>query len=608
MDCPHTHMWYELERGALPREDVDRLRRHVAECHACQARAVSVREVAAGLEQLAGCLRHDLAAEANKSLVRRARMRGQMGRPPKLPLVLRLQRSRRLKRGIAASLAAAAVVAAAVVGLWIHRAAEPSMKGSLQQLVKVSVQPDKQDAFAAIAKTAAAAVSEELARPSPSLEQVGDLLMVTYIAQHPKERRQIEDIRFLADGACSRRLGLQDEVAVIGRWPMIASVALAQAQPEAALAEAEDKTSAARRFILAGHYEKALEALPPGDSAAALRAWCLVSLDRLTEASQVLSAAEGRSGGAVISVMRADVALRSGDLAGALKRYDALAESNDRFWFTAGYICRYELSDARSAGKRFERVKDRALAAYVAQKFPGELAAAKDEQPMPLLAEHFANYDLGPLTDWALVQTRGSEFQIVATPHGKTLQQDEVNFRGAEFLTGDDAWSDYTLQTDVRVAVSHGNYTIGAAAYRRADHTGYVLELSPDSLRLVKQFSERTRGRQTKTAASGRMELKPLQAQMRLDQSPAVGWTYTMKIRVQRADGGVNVAGKVWRTDVQEPLGWQVAWTDPGQGDIAPLVGGAAGVQISGAKIQVDNFIILRNESAGEPVVAVKQK
>ncbi|MBE3069555.1 MAG: hypothetical protein IMZ66_04890 [Planctomycetes bacterium] len=91
---------------------------------------------------------------------------------------------------------------------------------------------------------------------------------------------------------------------------------------------------------------------------------------------------------------------------------------------------------------------------------------------------------------------------------------------------------------------------------------------------------------------------------MRLDQPLARGWWYTMKMRVQRVDGGVSMAGKMWRTDEDEPLGWQVVWTDTGQGGVGPFAGGAAGVQISGARALVDNVVIARNKVSKEVFAA----
>jgi tetratricopeptide (TPR) repeat protein len=598
MKCPHTHLWYELERGELPREEADSLRRHATECEACRSRSDSIREVAAGLEQLAAGQRHDLLDDGQESVLRRARLRGLVGRPPRLPLIVRMQRTRWFKVVVPGVMTAAAA-ALLVVGLVFFKDTGAETKGSLLQLVNSTAKLERPEQFLALAKVADAAVSEELARPSPSPQQVGDLLLVAYIAQHPKERRQADDIRFLVEGAWSRRLAAGLQTASAGPQPMVASVAVAQA----GLATTADPLAEARRHVLSGNYEKALAALPADDSAAVLRAWCLESEGKLAEAAKELAAVEGRTDSGLARLVRADIALRSRDLAEALKQYESLAETNDRFWFTAGYLCRYELADARAAGKRFEKIKDRSIAAYVAKNFQPELAAAKEKSPRPILTEDFESYELGPLTTWTLVMTRGKEFSVVdVAPHGHALAQDEVDFRGAEFLTGDPDLTDYTLQVDVKIVASHGPYTVGAAAYRRSDRSGYVLELSPSGLRLVKQFATRERGKQSGVGAAEQMVLAPVQGQVRLDQPPAFGWWYTLKIRVQKVDGGVSVAGKLWRTDDQEPLAWQVVWTDSGQGELAPLFGGAAGVQISGAKVQIDNFIIFENDPTRQPI------
>jgi hypothetical protein len=75
-------------------------------------------------------------------------------------------------------------------------------------------------------------------------------------------------------------------------------------------------------------------------------------------------------------------------------------------------------------------------------------------------------------------------------------------------------------------------------------------------------------------------------------------------MRVQKVEDGVSVAGKMWRTDTQEPRDWQVVWTDGGQGGGPPIESGAAGIQISGAQALIDNFVVTRNEAPREGTVA----
>jgi hypothetical protein len=275
-------------------------------------------------------------------------------------------------------------------------------------------------------------------------------------------------------------------------------------------------------------------------------------------------------------------------VAGALREYEMLAAGSDRYWFAAGYLCRYELADARAAGVRFQQVRDLDFRDYVVRHFGAELAAARDYQPERLFAADFDSWDLGEPTEMGLVRVRGGEFHIVDVPRGKALEQDELDSHGAEFLAGEADWSDYTLQFDVKLLASRGDYALGAAAYRRAGQTGYVLELSPGRLRLVKQLA---------AGPPRRMLLEPEQGQIRLDEPPVRGWWYTLAIRVQHVPGGASVTGKFWRTDTDEPLAPQVAWTDNGQVGVGPLIGGLAGVQISGAMVQIDNFIITRNEA-----------
>jgi hypothetical protein len=298
----------------------------------------------------------------------------------------------------------------------------------------------------------------------------------------------------------------------------------------------------------------------------------------------------------------AHLALESENVAEAVRQYEVMAREDDRYWFAAGYLYRYELGDTREAGLRFSRVRAQRLAAYVAGEFQAELAAARSE-PLRLVAENFDDYDSGAPPDWALVRASGGEFRIVAVPGGKALELNQVGFAGAELLTGSQFWGNYTLGFDVQVLDHEGDYVVGAAAYRRSDRTGYVLELSAHRLRLVKQFASAAGAPGSPRARPERLVTAPLKAAVHLAESPEAGRWYAMKIRVQRLDDGVAVAGKVWPRGGAEPLGWQVVWTDAGQAG-GPLDGGLAGIQVSGAHVLIDNLVIARNQCTETPVPA----
>jgi len=606
MDCPRTHELYELERGTASREEADVLRRHMAECEACRAEAADLRDVAAALERLAGRTRADLPPAPPQSVLRRARIHGWLGRPMKSPLAVRMNQARwvRISLPVTAAIAGAILI---VVGLQISAPEELTPRGALERLARDSNATTAGGDLPPLSPVARAAAAEELARPDPSLEQVADLLLVAYITQRPHSGRQVHDVRFLVDQVWSRRRPAPAATASLRLVaPILATVAMAEAaQGLAAGAAPADPRGTARSLILSGDYAQALAALPSDDSAAVLKAWCLASLGRSAEAVRTLAKAEGDAGPALARVLRADLALQGGDVAEAMRQYETLAAQNDRFWFPAGYLCRYELADPRGAGLRFARVRDTALAAYVAQAFEAELAAVKEAVPAPLVVEDFGSYEVGTPGNWALVRTRCGEFHVTEVPGGKALRQDEINCRGAELLLATTRdWSDYTFRVDVKVLASQGDYVIGAATYRRPNQTGYVLEVSPHRLRLQKQFGVREDTRKPAPPRSECLALEPMQAQVRLDEPPVEGWWYTLKIRVQRVDNGVSVAGKVWRTDTPEPLGWQVVWTDTGQGRVDPIPSGACGVQISGAKVLIDNLIVTANEVPKEMATA----
>ena len=598
MECPRTHEWYELERGDLSREHAERLRGHIAECFSCRHKADGTRGVAAALESLAGCTRDELSEDAGESVLRRGRVHGLVGKGYRQPLTVRLVRSRWVRLGLPLAVAAAGAVLI-VIGLQFTASVDLTPRGALERLVQGSSQVTNASDLRRLAPLVRSAVSEEMARAQPSSDQVGDLLLASYISRRPREDRQVKDFRFLVTNIWSRRHE-QAPVATASRpaWPMLASVALTQAvMPVAtAAAGAAGPVGVAKSRMLSGDYAGALAVLPPTEDVPVLRAWCLESLGRPAEAARVLVNAQGT----LPMVLRADLALSGQDVAESLRQYEILAAGDDRYWFAAGYLCRYELADAHEAGVRFQRVRDENLRDYTSRTFRGELLAAGSGGPDRLFAADFDKWETGAPEEMMLVRVHGGEFRVVDLGRGKALEQNEISRRGAEFLVGEDDWSDYTLQFDVRVLESQGNYAIGAAAYRRADQTGYVLELSSGRVRLVKQLVALEAAKKPGSGLPERMRLEPVQAEVGLEEPPARGWWYTMKIRVQHVPGGVSIAGKFWRSDTEEPLTPQVVWTDSGGAGAGPLLGGVAGVQVSGARVQVDNFVITRNESVGD--------
>lgn len=592
MDCPRAHEWYELERGTASREDADRLRRHLDECEACRAGAEQHRNLAASLESLAERSRADLSDEAVESLYRRARVHGWLGRPMRHPIGLRVQRKRWLPWGVPLAVAAAAAVLV-IVGLHPPVPGVVKPAGALDRLARSARRTTSVHELAPLAVLARAAIGEELARPAPNADCVADLILVSFITQRPREARQARDVRFLVEGVLAQR---GESAGRFARLPLGCSFLASMAVPPLSLSEAAEGLSDAKALVLAGAYEEALAAMHADDRDVALRVWCLQMLGRSAEAAHVLAGAEEPPPDAMARALRVDLALQSRNVAEAIRQYEALADENDRYWFAAGYLTRYALGDAHGAGLRFKRVKDPRLASYVAREFGMELAAA-EIRPLRLVAEDFEGYGVGTPAEWALVRARGGEFHIVDVPGGKALRQNEVDLVGAELLTGSTRWGNYTLQVDVKVEASRGDYAIGAVACRSADDSGYVLELSPRRLRLVKQFAA-TEGRAGPAGARReRLLLEPFQAVMHLDEPPAQGWWYTLKIRVQQMDDGVSVAGKAWRTDTDEPLAWQVAWTDTGQAGCPVLLRGLAGLQISGARVLVDNLLLMKEEA-----------
>jgi len=595
MNCPRAHEWYELERGpGAPgsREDADRLRRHLGECEACRARAEQHRNLAASLESLAEHSRADLSDEAVESLYRRARVHGWLGRPMRHPIGLRVQRKRWLPWVVPLAVAAAAAVLV-IVGLHPPVPGVIQPAGAIDRLARSTRHATSVEELSRLAALARAAVGEELARPAPNADRIADLVLVSFITQRPHEARQARDVRFLVEGVWAQR---GESAGRIARLPLGCSFLASAAVPPVSLREAAGGLSDAKALVLAGAYEEALAAMRADDRDVALRVWCLQMLGRSAEAAHVLAGAEEPPPDAMARALWVDLALQNQNVAEAIRQYEALADENDRYWFAAAYLTRYELGDAHGAGLRFKRVKDPRLVSYVAREFGTELAAA-EHRPLRLVAEDFEGYERGTPAEWALVRARGGEFHIVDVPGGKALRQNEVDRVGAELLTGSPHWGNYTLQVDVKVEASRGDYAIGAVACRSADDSGYILELSPRRLRLVKQFAA-TEGRAGPAGARReRLLLEPVQAIMHMGEPPAEGWWYTMKIRVQQMDDGVSVAGKAWRSDTEEPLGWQVAWTDTGQAGCPALLRGLAGLRISGARVLVDNLLLMKEET-----------
>jgi len=594
MECPSAHEWYEAARGMMPPDRDRALGRHLAECPDCRHRAEAVRETAASLQHLAEATRADLSAEAAEGLFRRARMHGLLGRRPRGSLGAWAGRTRWVRCGLPAAVAAAAIVLVAV-GIWTRMPHTLRPEGALERLVRMGQETARAEDLRPLGPVARAAVSEELARPAPSAPQVADLLLVAYIAERPREDRQTSDVRFLLEQVSERRPVPEGTARAAGASPKPASVLLtvyragrASSSPPAEVAE--PPLTEAKRRLLAGDYQAALDLLPSDGGGSVLRAWSLAALGRRAEAARVLAEADGGAEVPLARLLRADLALGAGDVAEAVRQYEDLATEEDRYWFAAGYLYRYELGDARAAGECFRRIEAGPLAGYVRRAFKADLAMAARPEPRPLLAVDFEDYAPGPLpAQWTLVRVRGGEFEVVDVPAGRALRQGA----GTEFVTGEAEWADYTVQVDLKVLEAEADYAVTATAYRRADQTGYGLELTPQRLRVVKQM------------ARPGADAAPLVGRThRLVLPPAEGWWYTLKVRVRRVEDGVNVAGKVWRSDTEEPLGWHVTWTDTGQPGAAPLVGGRAGVQVRDARILVDNLFITRNVASEERLAA----
>ncbi|MFO8014830.1 MAG: hypothetical protein R6X20_16160 [Phycisphaerae bacterium] len=596
MDCPSAHEWYEAARGMLPRDRDRDLGRHLGDCPDCRDRAEAVRETTASLQHLAEATRTDLSAEAAEALFRRARVRGLLGRPFRRSIGAWAGRTRWVRWGLPAAFAAAALFLVAV-GIWSSMPHPVRPDGALEQLVRTGRDATWAEELRPLGPVARAAVSEELARPEPSVPQVADLLLIATIAERPRHDRQTRDVRFLLEQVRARR-PVPDAAARAPRrgGPMLGSLALtANAAGEAAgrtltREVVERPLAAAKRRLLAGDYEAALDLLPADGRGAVLRAWCLAVLGHRAEAALVLDEADGVSGTPLARLVRADLALGAGDVTEAVRHYEDLAAAEPRFWFAAGYLYRYELRDGRAAGECFHRLEEGPLAEYVRRTFETELAMAAGPDPEPLVAVDFDDYAVGPMPkNWTLVRVRGGEFEVVDVPVGRALSQGA----GTEFVTGEPEWADYTVRLDVKVLEGDADFAVTAVACRGSEHTGYGLELSPQRLRIIKQI------------ARPGAETAPLVGQThRLVLPPAEGWWYTLKIRVQHAEDGTTVAGKVWRSDTPEPLAWHVAWTDTGQPGVAPLDGGRAGVQVRGARVLVDNFRITRNVSSEEFLAA----
>jgi len=595
MDCPSAHEWYEAARGLLPRDRDRDLGRHLGQCPDCRDRAEGLRETAASLQRLAEATRADLSADGAEALFRRARVRGLLGRPPRRSLGAWAGRTRWVRRGLPAAVAAAAVFLLAV-GIWTNMAHPVRPDGALARLVRMGQKVTWAEELRPLGPVARAAVSEELARSEPSVLQVADLLLVATIAERTRQDRQTRDVRFLLEQIGARRPGLVDDADRLAQpgAGMPACILLTAAADAAGRVlpgdAAEEPLASAKRRLLAGDYQAALDLLPADGRGAVLRAWCLESLGHRAEAALVLAEADEVSGTPLARVLRADLALGAGDVTEAVQQYEDLAAAEQRYWFAAGYLYRYELRDARAAGECFQRLPDGPVARYVRRTFESDLAMAAGPEPEPLVAVDFDDYAAGPMPkNWTLVRVRGGEFEVVDVPVGRALSLGA----GTEFVTGEPDWAEYTVQVDVKVREARGDFAVTAGVYRGADHSGYGLELTPQRLRIMKQI--------VRPGA----ETAPLEGQThRLVLPPAEGWWYTLKVRVQRDEDGVSIAGKVWRSDTAEPLGWHVAWTDTGQPGVGPLEGGRAGVQVRGARVLIDNFLIIRNASSEDYLAA----
>jgi tetratricopeptide (TPR) repeat protein len=580
--CP-LHLLYEYARGALGSDETARVAAHVGACLQCRQTLDGLRGLGMDLERLRAATHRDLPdssadrvlLRAAQDLYRHAAVRSSVRRsasPPRRRLVLR-----QLLMPVAA-------VIIVLLGLrLVGPLVQPPRYQALDYLYADAKHVATVTGIHELQPRALSALDEAVAAEKPDVLRVANLQLVHYITRRAAEPEQIQDVHFLlkrlkdADHASASAAAATSPSATIPPWQTGAVAAGANPAQQAA------------RLIRTGRYNDAYRLLAGSHrpEVQALAAYAALRSDRLQEARETIEALRALGGPehGIAPLLQAELAMTESRFDKAADYFAAAANQIDnRLWFQAGYLCKYEIGDDTLAAQYFERTADAEVASHVARRFHEDVRVARSR--MALMEENYEAYALGPLPDaWKLVPTHPEEFMIAEIDGSRVLKQNEMGHRGGKLVAGFPGWYDYVMSCDFRVLQAEAEPQLDFVVYDLGK-SHYAVEFANRSARL------QIKSRQGPEAVVSR----PENAQLQLPGSLTDGrwWRVTIEVRNVSPDA-TQVTATVVPRDASDPAAETATftWTDRTDGDLPPQRRGRIGFRVGGAEVAFDNLVVV---------------
>jgi hypothetical protein len=596
MSCSseEKHILFDYATDLLAADCRQKVEEHLAHCAGCREELAAVRQLAADLSKLEAATRHDLSADSAAEVLDEAAL---LLRPRHREPRQNIQELRRRARSkarwglVQRMLMPLAAAAAVIVGLHLYDALlgskPPAPPSAVEQL---AAQADAVDTVAGILElepAARAALDETMLAPSPGLGRVGNLQLVHYITTRAKEPGQIEDVRFLLrllrdDEQKHPALALRS-----GFWDALASL---ETRAEAAEPPAVFAGERVRNLMQQGKYDEVYRLLAADRSLETrpLAAYAAIRAGHTAEARAMLDAAVqvGRGNPELVELLRAEAAIDDLRWYLATNHYAAAAENDNRLWFQAGYLWRYELHNDVKAGEYFARTADERVAAHVARRFKTDVDLAR--QAAPLYRQDFESYAANTVPAfWKVDQTRPGETLIVQVDGSNVLKQDDLGRFGNKLTFGYPGWNNYTFACDFKVLHSGSSAQFDLVVYELG-LTHYALRFEGNTAHLVERLF----------AKGESQELEPAQSRVTLPASVLAGDWWQASIRVQNLnDRQTEVTARIWPRGHQEQVQTST-WTESAAAGSQPLRRGHISFHLGDAEVAIDNILVTANDSA----------
>ncbi|MBN2583351.1 MAG: zf-HC2 domain-containing protein [Planctomycetes bacterium] len=577
------HLLYEYARGTLEADEAARVAEHVASCAECRETVDSLSGLGDGLGRLEDVTRHDLPeGTAHRLLLQAAQELYRPGGRKRLRLSDVRHRPRNVLPRLLMPIAAAVMV---LLGLrLVSPLFEPPQYRALDYLYADAKNVATVTGIHDLQPQALSALDEAIASTNPNALRVANLQLIHYITLRAAEPDQIQDVHFL--------LGLlkEDDRLRPSATATTAPQATASLWQTSAMAAPSSPAQHAADLICQGRYDEAYRSLAGNDDpeVQALVAYAALRSLRLPEAHESIEALKTLGGPehAIAPLLEAELAMMENRFDKATDYFAAAAnEIDNRLWFQAGYLCKYEIGDDTLAGQYFERTADAEVVTHVSVRFHEDVVVARQE--MALMQEDYESYATGPLpAAWKLVPTHPDEFMIAEFDGSRALKQNEMGHRGGKLVAGFPGWHDYVMSCDFKVLQAEFDPQLDFVVYDLGK-SHYAVE-----------FSDRAARLQIKTRQEAEAVIhRPESAQLRLPTPLRAGDWWRLSIQVRNVDDGTTrITATVALRDRPDQPAQSFTWTDQAGADQSPQRRGRVGFRVGGAEVAFDNLVVHADE------------